>query len=790
MDRVEAGVLRLNLLVKKQLELAKKKHSGSMDRVEAGVLRLNLLVKKQLELAKKKLMKTGTRSLQSDSKGSETDSKAKQTKEATSEVRPTAARFHHPVAADLGISPLSHEGSTARPMHARDAANPVVLTPREDEVAPVAPVAPSSSRLLGRAQEDASDGRAQKKRKQEPLPEAKVQSESSRKLSRCMKLIQQSPSSRSSQEVKVEATDSARSTGTGTANSTCDSQLTTGQLPRMDAAGGVDDPEAAKRLKRSVEDSKELVDKERILVEVRTRNLKTRLANEQEKREAAEEKCTALQEQVKTLSEKVAELEAQLQTQKSVSGLSPAVTWQYEVDDRWEAFAPEANEHMNQAYLKYIRKIPGSQYATINSGGVARLVDFEERNQKHLTTRKVRQIRILPGVPSQWETSTPNLLQQGNDWQSFYIEVTDHAIWNSIRYILQNTGHAWDQTKDCCCMGWAEIKSVHRIENMRLWHRYKMRLDTMRQDHAANNILVGSAELDLDGYDNIMAQSQQTFDCGEALALVVDEKILLHGTSWKNANSIVREGFDHRTCQSAFYGAGVYFACAACKSHQYTCYQHKKCCQCQCERTLIIARVALGDSYVATETRKTERRPPVRPDSSGTYDSIVVKPGMINGHHNQQQIHQEYVIFDREQAYPCYVVQYTAHPKSSGIRKQVKRLREAVDSALKEYLGAESEAHAVQIEASWANVNPACGLNGPHVHPFAALSGAYYVNCGNNATSRLPCSINLMDPRPSAPMAALPAEECDATRQFTFVLCEMLWTSALTGRFHCGQGLS
>ena len=74
---------------------------------------------------------------------------------------------------------------------------------------------------------------------------------------------------------------------------------------------------------------------------------------------------------------------------------------------------------------------------------------------------------------------------------------------------------------------------------------------------------------------------------------------------------------------------------------------------------MIIARVALGDSYVATETRKNERRPPVRSDLSGTYDSIVVKPGMIKGHHNQQQIHQEYVTFDKEQAYPCYVVQYS-----------------------------------------------------------------------------------------------------------------------------------
>ena len=155
-----------------------------------------------------------------------------------------------------------------------------------------------------------------------------------------------------------------------------------------------------------------------------------------------------------------------------------------------------------------------------------------------------------------------------------------------------------------------------------------------------------------------MAGSQQTFDCGEPLAMDVDEKILLHGTSWDNANSIVREGFDHRTYQHALYGAGVYFACAACKSHQYTCEQHKWCCGCRSERTLIIARVALGDSYTATQTRKYERRPPVRRDSSGTYDSIVVKPGWVQGHHNQSQLHQEYVIFDREQAYPCFVVQY------------------------------------------------------------------------------------------------------------------------------------
>ncbi|CAK9007912.1 unnamed protein product [Durusdinium trenchii] len=131
--------------------------------------------------------------------------------------------------------------------------------------------------------------------------------------------------------------------------------------------------------------------------------------------------------------------------------------------------------------------------------------------------------------------------------------------------------------------------------------------------------------------------------------------------------------------------------------------------------------------------------------------------------HYQEHISEDCCFLNPERASQRVLpFKLRAHPKSSGIRKQVRRLRQAVEEALKEYLGEESEHVEIAIEASWANVNPACGLNGPHVHPFAALSGAYYVDCGSNATSPTPCSINLMDPRPSAPMAALPAEVRDA----------------------------
>ena len=373
----------------------------------------------------------------------------------------------------------------------------------------------------------------------------------------------------------------------------------------------------------------------------------------------------ALEEKRAQLSEENMRLKTDLEMKKHISTfVVSGACWQYEMEGSWHAVPPEGNEQMQKAYLAYLQYLPNSRHATISSGGVARVVDFELMKQRHLATQKVRSIRILPNVPAQWVSTPAELLQQGDDLRSFYKEVADKEILDSIHRILQETGHAQDTSghwgpNSCSCMRAAKVKSVHRIENYRLWHRYRSRIGAMRQDNTAKKVVIESAPLDLDGSKRIMEEAQAVFHCGEVLDPDVDEKILLHGTSWENANSIVREGFDHRTCQNAFYGAGVYFAGAACKSHQYTCENHKPfCCNCGSERTLIISRVALGDSYLATETRKKERRPPLRRESSGTYDSIMVKPGAIQGHPKTKQIHQEFVIFDREQAYPCYVVQY------------------------------------------------------------------------------------------------------------------------------------
>jgi len=72
-------------------------------------------------------------------------------------------------------------------------------------------------------------------------------------------------------------------------------------------------------------------------------------------------------------------------------------------------------------------------------------------------------------------------------------------------------------------------------------------------------------------------------------------------------------------------------------------------------KTLIIARVAIGDPHYATTQRKNERRPPERgrPFSKGTlYDSVVANAG------SGSQVHREIIVYEHRQAYPEYVVRW------------------------------------------------------------------------------------------------------------------------------------
>ena len=88
--------------------------------------------------------------------------------------------------------------------------------------------------------------------------------------------------------------------------------------------------------------------------------------------------------------------------------------------------------------------------------------------QQNAVTKKLRNIRICTGVPSQWESCPSVLLTQSDKVESFYVEETDALTFSWVTHILQDTGHAWDRSSACACMKNAKVKSIHRIENMAL----------------------------------------------------------------------------------------------------------------------------------------------------------------------------------------------------------------------------------------------------------------------------------------------------------------------------------
>ncbi|XP_027041652.1 TCDD-inducible poly [ADP-ribose] polymerase-like [Pocillopora damicornis] len=122
------------------------------------------------------------------------------------------------------------------------------------------------------------------------------------------------------------------------------------------------------------------------------------------------------------------------------------------------------------------------------------------------------------------------------------------------------------------------------------------------------------------------------------------EKLLFHGTSSDVVDAICKQNFDHRLRgkHGTKYGKGSYFAVDASYSNNYSGLCGDK------TRFMFLARVLTGESKLGMPDF---RRPPLKDQSdpaSDLYDSCV-------DDENQPKI---FVIFNDEQCYPSYLIQY------------------------------------------------------------------------------------------------------------------------------------
>ncbi|KGL76922.1 Poly [ADP-ribose] polymerase 12, partial [Tinamus guttatus] len=157
--------------------------------------------------------------------------------------------------------------------------------------------------------------------------------------------------------------------------------------------------------------------------------------------------------------------------------------------------------------------------------------------------------------------------------------------------------------KDC------KIHALHRIQNPTLWQHFQLQKEQMKKRRPEQE---------------------------------VDERLLFHGTNQSHLAAICEQNFDWRVCgaHGTFYGKGSYFARDA-------SYADRFCPSSSGHQSMFVAHVLVGD-FVRGNSGYV--RPPPRPENPNRlYDSCVDDP-------NNPSI---FVIFEKLQVYPAYILEYT-----------------------------------------------------------------------------------------------------------------------------------
>jgi serine/threonine protein kinase len=205
-----------------------------------------------------------------------------------------------------------------------------------------------------------------------------------------------------------------------------------------------------------------------------------------------------------------------------------------------------------------------------------------------------------------------------------------------------------------CCPATKQMRvvSVVRVENESLWQMYQLRRDILKKNCAAQDIRSLST----------VTNWQPAIPSKADMSTDINEFYLFHGTSLGMAEVICKHGFDERVAAlSGLYGAGSYFAINSCKSHQYSSKIKDSS-----NFVMLVCRVAMGSPHCTSTLHQNARRPPDNAATPGRpFDSIFAQHGIsfpiiiagVQRHHKQH--HNEYVVFDRHQVYPEYIVRYT-----------------------------------------------------------------------------------------------------------------------------------
>ncbi|XP_039616765.1 protein mono-ADP-ribosyltransferase PARP12-like isoform X2 [Polypterus senegalus] len=241
--------------------------------------------------------------------------------------------------------------------------------------------------------------------------------------------------------------------------------------------------------------------------------------------------------------------------------------------------------------------------------------DMYQRNPKYNTKRKVQrrprftsaqdvESRITIKSNSVIHSSTSTIFPDHWDKESL-----PESGYKLIQ--LSCTSEEFKRIKDLFTktMHLETIRGIQRIQNQSLWETFQWQKEQMQKKNGGRN---------------------------------TEEKLLFHGTEKAYTETICNQNFDWRICgtHGTSYGKGSYFASDAIYSHQFSKQENGS-------RAMFVARVLVGEMVKGNESYV---HPPLKEGMKTTYGSCV----------DNEDNPSIFVIFDKHQIYPEYLVEYDA----------------------------------------------------------------------------------------------------------------------------------
>lgn len=295
--------------------------------------------------------------------------------------------------------------------------------------------------------------------------------------------------------------------------------------------------------------------------------------------------------------------------------------WQeYGKQDMEHPVATVSNSDLEKAYLAYLAQGSDAQAATLKfqAGKHKYELDFKAFVQKNLAYGTVRKVRRRPRYVSPEDVKakqTCSVKFQGpknipDHWDPSALPDTGFKMislkFSSEEY--QKVSKLFNHT-----LPNYYVQKIERVQNLALWEVYQWQKGQMQKKNGGKT---------------------------------VDERQLFHGTSASFVEAICQQNFDWRVCglHGTSYGKGSYFARDAAYSHHYSKSNTKI-------HMMFLARVLVGDFI---RGNASFLRPPAKEgQGNALYDSCV----------NSMSDPSIFVIFEKLQVYPEYIIQYTTSAK-------------------------------------------------------------------------------------------------------------------------------